>query len=87
MPSMMKLNLDGSYLGHMEQLYKNLRNVSRITRSQLLVNNDNMEIEEYREKVESLKQIAESYRMIALGEEPGLDSDDEDEYNDVNDDY
>lgn len=84
MPTFTKLCLDGSYLGHVEGLYKNLRNLSLVTRSQLLKSNDNMEEDEYRDKVEILKRLTESYKMIALGEEPdsGESSD-----NGVDDDY
>ena len=70
MPSLSKLCVDGQYLGHIEGVYKNLRNLDLRTRQQLLKNNDNMEEEEYREKVENLKNLLESYRMIALGDEP-----------------
>jgi hypothetical protein len=42
-----------------------------------------MEVEEYRDKVENLNLLAEAYRMIALGEEPESESEDEQ----VNDDY
>jgi hypothetical protein len=84
MPSLTKLNLDGSYLGTIEKMYKGLRNLNLATRSQLLKNNDHMELDEYREKVENLKILMEEYKTIALGEEPDSGSS---EGNDVDDDY
>ena len=82
MPALLKLNLDGTYLGHVESLYKQLKHLSLVTRSQLLKNNDNMEYEEYKEKVESLKCLTEAYKMIALGEDPdsGSEENEEDDY-------
>ena len=57
MPTMTKFNLDGSYLGHVEKLYKQLRHIPLAVRSQLLKNNDNMEFDEYKEKIEVLKEL------------------------------
>lgn len=84
MPSLSKLSVDGQYLGHVEGVYKNLRNLDLRTRQQLLKNNDNMEEEEYRDKVESLKNLLEAYKMIALGDEP---SDEDSEGNQNESDY
>lgn len=43
-----------------------------------------MEVDEYREKVDCLKELTEAYRMIALGEEPDSE---ESEDNAVDEDY
>ena len=82
MPAMLKLNLDGTYHGHIESLYKQMRNLPLVTRSQLLKNNDHMEYEEYKEKVESLKYLTEAYKMISLGEDPDSDEDEEEPISD-----
>jgi hypothetical protein len=55
MASLMKLSLDGSYSEHVDKEYKKLRNLDLKTRSQLLANNDHLEFEDYKEKVENLK--------------------------------
>ena len=70
LPSLAKLNLDGQYLGHIEDLYKGLRNLDGKTRAQLLKNNDHMEEDDYRGHVENLKGIQEKFRSMALGDEP-----------------
>ena len=56
---MTKLMFDGQYLEHVESLYYNLKNISAVTRYNLLRENDNMEEDEWREKVEQLKNLAE----------------------------
>ena len=75
MPSLTKLTLDGTYLGHVEEQYKKLKCITLKTRQNLLANNDHMEEDDYREKVENLKQLTEAYKMIALGEEPDSEED------------
>ena len=44
--------LDGRYLQHVEGCYKKLKNISAVTRFNLLRENDNMEEDEWRHKVE-----------------------------------
>ena len=80
---MLKLLFDGQYLGHIESLKNKLRNVSVKTRYHLLRENDNMEEDEWREKVNILEEMVESYRSIAMNDEP---SDSEGSDN-VEDDY
>jgi hypothetical protein len=83
MASLLKLSLDGSYSEYVDKEYKKLRNLDLKTRSQLLANNDHLEFEDYKEKVENLKKLSEEFKMMALGEEP--DSEESEEI--VNDDY
>jgi len=52
MPSMTKLMFDGQYMEHVESLHFNLKNISAVTRYNLLRENDTMEEDEWREKVE-----------------------------------
>ena len=76
----MKLNLDGTYHDHIESQYKKLKNLKLVVRQQLLKSNDDMEFDEYREKVEVLKQLVEAYKVIRDGEEPGSQTESEDDY-------
>lgn len=75
MPSLTKLLLDGSYLGYCEKIYKNLKCLSMKTRASLLKENDNMEHDEWKEKVNQLEILCENYRLLALSEEPSSSSD------------
>jgi len=65
---------DGQYMGQMEQNYSSLRNVNAKTRYNLLRENDNMEEDEWRDKVNNLKEICEYYKEMALNDEPSNDS-------------
>lgn len=66
----------------MEEQYKNLKNVKARTRYQLLRENDNMEEDEWREKVNTLKELCEGFKEMALNDEPSNDSSagEEDDY-------
>ena len=79
MPSVQKLLLDGQYLGHCEESYKRLKTLSSKTRFNLMRENDNMEDDEWREKVHALNVVCEHMRQLALGEDPSL-SDGDDSY-------
>ena len=79
MPSLTRLMLDGCYLGEVERMYKGLKHLKLAVRANLLKENDNMEEDEWREKVNQLLTLVEAYRSMALSEEP---SDDEDEEED-----
>lgn len=70
MPSLTKLMFDGQYLGHIESLYSNLKHISAVTRYNLLRENDNMEEDEWRDKVDQLKDLAEQFKQLAMNEEP-----------------
>ena len=50
---------DGQYLKHVEGLHSKLKNISATTRYNLLRENDNMEEDEWRDRVEQLKTLAE----------------------------
>lgn len=50
----MKLLFDGSYLGHFESMHKKLKCINAKVRQALLRENDNMEEDEWRDKVENL---------------------------------
>jgi len=45
------------------------------TRASLLKENDNMEHDEWKEKVNQLEILCENYRLLALSEEPSSSSD------------
>lgn len=53
-PCLTKLNLDGSYLGEAERMHKSLKHLRLAVRASLLKENDNMEEDEWREKVNNL---------------------------------
>ena len=72
--------LDGQYLDHIQSCHKKLKFVNAVTRYNLLRENDNMEEDEWRQKVENLKQLVEDYQSIALSDEPSNSSDGEDDY-------
>jgi hypothetical protein len=55
-------------------LYK-LKNIGSKTRYNLLRENNNMEEDEWREKVHNLKNLTEKYKALALSEEPSEESD------------
>ena len=74
MPSMTKLMFDGQYLKHVEGLHSKLKHISAATRYNLLRENDNMEEDDWRDRVENLKNLAEAYRELALNEEPSNES-------------
>jgi hypothetical protein len=80
MPSLTRLMFDGQYLGHIESLYTKLKHISATTRYNLLRENDNMEEDEWRQKVENLKNLAELYKQMALSEEPSDEGSDSDDY-------
>lgn len=61
----MKLLFDGSYMGHVKSLHSSLKNINAKTRYNLLRENDNMEEDEWRDKVENLKNLHESYQTMA----------------------
>ena len=71
--------LDGSYLGEVERMYKDLKRLKLSVRANLLKENDNMEEDEWREKVNQLLTLVEAYRSMALSEEPSDDDDGSDE--------
>ena len=79
MPLIMKLLFDGTYMGHVKQLHSKLRNISVKTRYQLLRENDSMEEDEWREKVENLKNMYENYQNMALSNDPDSESEEDDE--------
>lgn len=79
MPSMTRLMLDGCYLGEVERMHKGLKNLKLSVRANLLKENDNMEEDEWREKVHQLQNLVEAYRSMALSEEPS-DDEEEDDY-------
>ena len=58
----------------METNYKMLKNVSASTRYNLLRENDNMEEDEWRDKVNNLRELNELYKELALNDEPSNDS-------------
>jgi len=58
----------------MENNYKLLKNVKASTRFNLLRENDNMEEDEWREKVNNLKELTELYKELAQNNEPSNDS-------------
>ena len=81
MPSVTKLMFDGQYLKHVEGLHSKLKNISATTRYNLLRENDNMEEDEWRDRVEQLKTLAEQFRELALSDEPSNESgEDSDQY-------
>ena len=80
MPSVTKLMFDGHYLKHVEGLHSKLKNISATTRYNLLRENDNMEEDEWRDRVEQLKTLAEQFRELALSDEPSNESGDSDQY-------
>ena len=82
MPSMTKLCFDGSYHSHVEEQYKSLKNLSMVTKAHLLRENDNMEEDEWREKVYRLKELVEEYKQISQNNDPDdkEDSPSEDDY-------
>ena len=80
MPSMTKLMLDGQYLEHIKDCHKKLKHVNPVTRYNLLRENDCMEEEDWRDKVENLKQLMEEFQSLACNEEPSNSSDGEDDY-------
>ena len=82
MPSMTKLNFDGAYHSHVENQYKSLKNISVATKTHLLRENDNMEEDEWREKVYKLKELVEEYKQISQNNDPDdqEDSPSEDDY-------
>jgi hypothetical protein len=82
MPSLLKLTIDGSYMKHCETMHKQLKNINAKTKNNLLKQNDNMEEDEWRERVEILEELAEEYKMIGLNQDASS-SDNED----VADDY
>ena len=55
MPSLVKLTVDGSYMKYCEKLHKQLKCVSAKIKHNLLAENDNMEEDEWRERVEALE--------------------------------
>lgn len=71
---------DGQYLGHIEHLHKSLKFLSAKARINLLRENNNMEEDDWREKVHVLKNLAESYRSLALSDEPSDEDSQEDDY-------
>lgn len=77
---MSKLLLDGSYLGEVERMHKELKNLRLTVRASLLKENDNMEEDEWREKVYSLNTLLEAYRSMALSEEPSDEEDVDDDF-------
>jgi hypothetical protein len=77
---MTKLMFDGQYMEHIEKLHYNLKNITAVTRYNLLRENDNMEEDEWREKVEQLKNLAEQFKQMALNEEPSDQGSDSMEY-------
>jgi len=80
MPSLTRLMLDGSYVGEVERMHKALKHVKLAVRANLLKENDHMEEDEWREKVNQLQVLCEAYRSMALSEEPsdGDESGDDD---------
>ena len=62
---MTKLNFDGTYHSHVEEQYKALKNLTIATKTHLLRENDNMEEDEWREKVYRLKELVEEYKQIS----------------------
>jgi hypothetical protein len=65
MPSLTKLCFDGAYYQHVEEQYKSLKNLSMATKIHLLRENDNMEEDEWREKVYKLKELVEEYKQLS----------------------
>ena len=61
-------------MNEIENKYKLLKNVDAKTKYNLLRENDNMEEDEWREKVNNLKEITELYKEIALNDEPSDNS-------------
>ena len=80
MPSLTKLIMDGQYLGHCEDAYKKLKNLSSKQRYNLMRENDCMEEDEWRERVHGLNIVCENLRSLALGEEPSDSGDGDDSY-------
>lgn len=58
----------------MESQHKMLKNINAKTRYNLLRENDNMEEDEWRDKVNNLKEICEYFREMALNDEPSNNS-------------
>lgn len=77
---MTRLMLDGSYLGEVERMHKALKNLKLSVRANLLKENDNMDEDEWRDKVHQLHNLVEAYRSMALSEEPSDEEDEEDYY-------
>merc|ERR1712147_492304 len=69
MPSLTRLMLDGSYLGEVERMHKALKHITLAVRANLLKENDHMEEDEWREKVNQLHVLCEAYRSMALSDE------------------
>ena len=67
---MTKLNFDGAYHSHIEEQYKALKNLTIPTKMHLLRENDNMEEDEWREKVYKLKELTEEYKQISQNNDP-----------------
>ena len=81
MPSLLKLCFDGQYHDHIQEQYQKLKTINPITKSNLLRENDNMEEDEWREKVYRLKELVEDYKQLAYNNDPDeQDSPSDDEY-------
>lgn len=80
MPSLTRLMLDGCYLGEVERMYKSLKFLKMSVRANLLKENDNMEEDDWREKVNSLLTLLEAYKSMALSEEPSDDEEDDEDF-------
>ena len=63
-PSLVKLALDGSYLGRVEEAYKQLRKISLVTKMHLLKENT-MEADELSEILNNLASLVEDFKQIA----------------------
>ena len=74
---MTRLSLDGNYLTHIESLWKQPKHLSAKARIQLLRENNYMEEDDWREKVNNLHELTEAYRNLALSDEP---SDEDSDY-------
>lgn len=79
---MTKLCFDGSYYEHVDKQYKALKNMGLATKSHFLRENDNMEEDEWREKVYRLKELVEEYKQLSQNNDPddNEDSPSDDDY-------
>ena len=80
LPTLTKLCLDGSYLGTVENCLRSCKNLTKKTRLQLLKEQD-MEEDDWFERIGNLRELVESYKAIALSDEP------DDDENESDDDY
>jgi hypothetical protein len=75
MPVATRLAHDSAYLPQVEQAYSKLRNMRPALRMQLLRDDNFLEEEDLRDLIESLANLVEAFKSIAVGDDSDSDKD------------